>query len=422
VLATAIDTNGLPSADPATVGMSAARLAAVDRVVKRGISAGIFPGAAVAIGRDGYAVLSRGYGRLEWKTSSPAVDADESIYDLASLTKVIGTTTAAMVLFDQGKLPLDAPVKRFLPEFAGGLKDKVTIRMLLTHTSGLPAGALLEGRARSPAHAKQLVMQSTIHCTPGACFNYSDVGMATLGWVIERVSGEPLNRFLERTVFGPLRMRNTFFLPDSQLHARIAPTADYSKRKHMIRGEVHDENSYLLGGVAGHAGLFSTAADLSVFAEMMLNRGEINGTRIVADSTVRLFTTEHRFSRALGWEMSDSVHGAGWHLSERAYGHTGFTGTSIWIDPDREMFIVVLANRTYRPQIRRPGDAMADVRNDIADVATFSITADPVIRARAMPVAFRSDTAKSWDSAVRPKWRTALENRRPTNRPAAGAQ
>jgi CubicO group peptidase (beta-lactamase class C family) len=406
LLATLVNDDRVPSRDPAAVGMSAERLEAIDRIVHRGISGGGFPGAAVIVGHSGYSVLRHGYGHLEWLPSSPAV-TDTSIYDLASLTKVVATTTAAMILFDEGKLPLDAPVKQFLPEFSGGAKDKVTIRMLLTHHSGLPAGRVLWGK--SQAEARRLVLQAPLQTVPGKTFVYSDLGADVLGWVIEKASGESLDQFVAQRVFEPLQMHDTFFRPSPSMLNRIAPTQDESRRGYPLRGEVHDESAYVLGGVAGHAGLFSTAADLAVFAQMLVNRGELHGTRIVADSTVRLFTTEVAHARALGWETSNHVHGAGQLLGEHAFGHTGYTGTSLWIDPDRKLFVVLLTNRTYAPRSRHPADIISDVRNDVADVASLSMTGDPLMMSFAMPSAFRSDTARSWNLVGRPAWRAALE-------------
>jgi CubicO group peptidase (beta-lactamase class C family) len=421
LLAMSVQDDRLPTREPAAVGMSAGRLAAVDRIVRRGIAGGGFPGAAVIVGHDGYTVLHRGYGRLEWLQSSPVV-TDESIYDLASLTKVIATTTAAMILYDEGKLPLDAPVRQFLPEFSGLGKDLVTIRQLLSHRSGLPAGRILSA-AKTPAEARRMVLATPLGCPPGKCFTYSDLGADVLGWVIENVAGESLDKFVARRVFEPLHMHDTFFRPAPELDKRVAPTQDWSRRGHALRGEVHDESAYALGGVTGHAGLFSTAADLAVFAQMLLNGGALNGQRIVADSTVRLFTTEVADSRALGWETANHVHGAGEFFGSHAFGHTGYTGTSIWIDPERKLFVVLLTNRTYAPRALHPADVIADVRNDLADVASLSITSDRHMMALAMPTAFRSDTARTWSQLARPEWRAAVERgHRPVPAPVYAAQ
>ena len=228
---------------------------------------------------------------MSWDKSSSAVSADNTIYDLASLTKVVGTTTALMVLYDEGKIRLDDPVSQYIPQFSGGDKDRVTLRMLLEHRSGLPAGRDLWRIAHTPDEARAAVIATPLGCEPGRCYEYSDLGADMLGFVVEAASGEPLDQFLAGArVRTPLGMNDTFFRPADSLRARIAPTEIAPPRGYPLRGEVHDENAYALGGVAGHAGLFSTAADLSVFAQMMLNGGEYGGTRIIADSTVALFS------------------------------------------------------------------------------------------------------------------------------------
>ena len=380
--------------------MSAERLAKIDHVVARGISAGGYPGAAVVVGRRGAAVFERGYGRLSWEKSSAPVNADRTIYDLASLTKVVGTTTAIMVLFDEGKVQLDDPVSKFVPEFSGGQKDLVTIRMLLEHRSGLPAGRDLWRIASTPAEARQAVIETPLVCQPNQCYEYSDLGADMLGFVVEAASGEPLDKFLQERVFGPLGMTDTFFRPADSLRARVAPTEVAPPRGYPLQGEVHDENAYALGGVAGHAGLFSTAADLSVFAQMMLNGGEYDGTRIVADSTVALFTKRAAGTRALGWDTCGGSGSCGKYLGEDAYGHTGFTGTSIWIDPDRDMFVVLLTNRVHEARAKRPAKVIADVRADLADAAALSVT-DYADGPMAMPASFRADKAVGWNPPVR---------------------
>jgi CubicO group peptidase (beta-lactamase class C family) len=392
--------DGLPVNTPKSVGMSAARLASVDRIVMRGINAGGYPGASVVIGRKGYAVYQRGFGKLGWTTSSPRVTADRSIYDLASLTKVVGTTTAAMVLYDQGRLDLNAPVSTYLPAFSGGWKDSVTVRQLLTHRSGLPSGRDLWRIARTPDEARAAVLSTNLECKPGQCYIYSDLGADVLGFVIEAVSGESLDVFLHDKVFEPLGMNDTFFRPSDSLTYRIAPTEIAPPRGYPLQGQVHDENAYALGGVAGHAGLFSTAADLSIFAQMMLNGGSYNGVRILSDTTVALFTHRAAGTRALGWDTADGDGGSGKFLDSRAYGHTGYTGTSIWIDPERQMFVLLLTNRVHAARARRPAKVISDVRADLADAAVASVVDNPdnVI---AMPRTFRADKATGWNRPVR---------------------
>ena len=417
-VAAASASDGLPVKTPRAVGMSAERLVAIDRVVVRGIRAGGYPGASVVVGRKGAAVWQKGYGTLGWTDASGHVTADRTIYDLASLSKVVGTTTALMVLFDEGRIQLDAPVNKYIPAFTGGYKDSVTVRQLLEHRSGLPAGRDLWRIARTPAEARQAVIDTPLECKPGQCFIYSDLGADMLGFVVEAVAGESLDRFLAEKVFEPLGMTETFYRPADSLKARIAPTEVSPPRGYPLQGEVHDENAYALGGVAGHAGLFSTAADLSVFAQMMLNGGEYNGVRIIADSTVQLFTRRAAGTRALGWDTCDGNYGCGDHLSERAYGHTGFTGTSIWIDPDREMFVVLLTNRVHAARARRPAKVISDVRADLADAAAAAVTDDPD-NMLAMPVAFRADRAEGWNPEVRRHGRHATSKR---GRAAAAAR
>ncbi|HEY8311548.1 MAG TPA: serine hydrolase, partial [Gemmatimonadaceae bacterium] len=310
---------GLPIATPASVGMSAERLDAINRLVERGIAAGGYPGAAVIVGRKGKAVLQRGFGKLAWDESSADVSPTSTIYDLASLTKVVGTTTAVMVLFDQGRISLDAPVSRYLPEFSGGEKDLVTIRQLLTHRSGLPAGRDIFKVTHDPVEARRLILSTPLIARPGAQYEYSDLGADVLAMVVEKVSAQPLDEFLADYVFHPLGMYQTGFRPADSLDARIAPTGQ-SATGRAKRGEVNDENAFAMGGVAGHAGLFSTAADLSVFAQMMLNGGTYNGVRIIADSTVQLFTTRAAGHRALGWDTPTGSFGSGEYLSEHSFG------------------------------------------------------------------------------------------------------
>jgi CubicO group peptidase (beta-lactamase class C family) len=393
---------GLPPALPDEVGMSAERLAAINEVVTSGIRAGAYPGASVFVGRQGYAVLEEGFGHLTWGRNSTPVDPERTIYDLASLTKVIATTTAIMVLYDEGKVGLDDPVQKYIPEFKGGLKARVTIRMLLEHRSGLPPGRNLWKTAHSPAEAREQVIATHLYYRPNALFEYSDLGADMLGFVVERVSGETLDRFVAEHVFAPLGMHDTEFRPDPSLDYRIAPTESWSRRGYPLQGEVDDDNAYAMGGVAGHAGLFSSASDLAIFAQMMLNGGTYNGVRIVADSTVKLFTTRapHADGRALGWDTCSGDGGCGQFMGSSAYGHTGFTGTSIWIDPDRQMFVILLTNRVYDPKVRYSMTAIADVRADLADAAVLAVQDDPDAPI-AMPAGWRTERQVGWNRAPR---------------------
>jgi CubicO group peptidase (beta-lactamase class C family) len=400
-LVATVHSDALRLRSPAEMGMSPERLDNISRIINRGIAAGGFPGAAVIVGRRGAVVYEQGFGALSWGAGAAPVSTDESIYDLASLTKVVGTTTAAMVLFDEGKLDLDEKVSHYVPDFVGGKREMATVRMLLAHRAGLPAGRELWRKAKNnPALAREMVVTTKLAYTPGTGMIYSDLGADILGFVVESASGQSLDKFVAERVFRPLGMKNTGFLPADSLKPRIAPTEVAPPRGYPLRGEVHDENAHALGNVAGHAGLFSSAGDLAIFAQMMLNRGEYNGTRIVADSTVRKFTEEVARSRALGWEVGNGEHGAGEYFDEHAFGHTGYTGTSLWIDPDREMFVVLLTNRVHAARARRPSYVIADVRQDVADIAALSIL-DEGLAIAEMPDSFRSDRGENWNRAYR---------------------
>lgn len=390
------DTVALHRRPPADVGMDADRLALIDRAVKQGLIAGGFPGAAVVVGRRGAIVWEKGYGSADWGFGLPTVDATATLYDLASLTKVVATSAAAMVLYDRGKLGLDVPVSRYLPEFRGGEKARVTVRDLLTHRSGLPAGRDLSG-AHNARQARALVLSTPLDASPGTRTEYSDVGADVLGFVVEAISGEPLDQFVTRTIYRRLGLRNTLFRPDRGKRSRVAPTENHPRRGYPIRGEVHDDAAFALGGVAGHAGLFATANDLAVFAQMMLNGGKYNGVRIVSDSTIARFTERNAGSRALGWDMCIGGGSCGFHLSPRAYGHTGYTGTSLWIDPDQQMFVIVLTNWVHAPPAGpvAPIAVLADVRSDIADIAALSITDGPE-GVLPMPDRLRADRQIGW--------------------------
>ena len=396
VLLTLGDTTVLRQRPPAEVGMDGDRLALIDRAVKQGLAAGGFPGAAVVVGRNGAIVWEKGYGSAEWGFGLPAVNTRTTLYDLASLTKVVATSAAAMVLYDRGKLKLDAPVARYLPEYRRGNKARVTVRDLLTHRSGLPAGRDLR-RARNTREARRLVLETPLEAEPGMGTQYSDVGADVMAFVIEKITGERLDQFVERTVYRRLGLRNTLFIPGRDQRSRIAPTGNHPPRGYPLRGVVHDENAFKLGGIAGHAGLFATASDLSVFAQMMLNGGTYRGVRIVSDSTVARFTARTSRSRALGWAMCGGGGSCGFHLGQRAYGHTGFTGTSLWIDPDAKMFVIVLTNWVLPPYGNRvaPIAVLADVRSDVADIAALSIV-DIANHPLPMPDRLRADRKIGW--------------------------
>lgn len=375
-------------ASAAEVSMAADRLALIDHVMAQAIGAGGFPGAAVVVGRRGRVVLMRGYGTLDWDSSVP-VDPATTLFDLASLTKVVATATAAMILVDRGQLRLDDRVGRYLPEFARGPKARVTIHDLLTHRSGLPAGRALASSG-SPAEARRVLLGTALESPTGSASRYSDVGPDVLAFVVERITGEPLDRFVRRSVYAPLGMRSTMFRPPPRDRSRAAATGP------LPRGVVHDPAARALGGVSGHAGLFSTGADLAVFAQTMLGAGAGGAVRIASDSIVALFTRRTAGWRALGWDTCAGGGSCGHRLGPTAFGHTGFTGTSLWIDPERELFVIVLTNWVRG----RPGGAaspvavLSDVRGDVADLAALAVLDHGDWRA--LPDHLRSDLRIGW--------------------------
>lgn len=351
--------------------------ATFDALVEDGIRRGAYPGAALVIGRRDTVLVAKGYGRLTWARTSRPADADSTLYDLASLTKVMATTPALMLLVERGKVRLDAPVATYIPEFDGRGTAAITVRHLLSHTSGLRPTLPLWRQAAHSAAALQMVFATTPIASPGTRVIYSDLNAILLGEVVRRASGKPLDAFAARELFAPLGLRETMFRPSpsGQVWARVAPTGVW--RGHPVAGVVNDQNAARLGGVAGHAGLFATARDVARFAQFMLREGALpNGRRLLRPETVRAFVTRAaplgREARALGWEAvptGESVSSAGTLFGPRSYGHTGWTGTSLWIDPDRNLFVVLLTNRAFAPRARQSLTIVKEVRGRIADAA-----------------------------------------------------
>lgn len=358
--------NSAVAAQRGPSGETVAKLRDTVRVLlERARADSAFPGAFAVVGnRDG--VLAQfGAGGLEW-ASSPRPD-ENTLWDLASLTKVVGMTSALMQLTETGKVDLDAPVQGYVSEFRGRNKELVTVRHLLTHTSGLPNWRPLYKETSSPEAARALAIASELDTVPGVRMSYSDLGAIILGVLVERVSGEPLDQYLTRHVFGPLRMTSTQYRPPVSLRSRIAPTEYDPWRQKQLRGEVHDENAFALGGVSGHAGLFSTGHDVTRLLRMYLSGGSLDGARVVSAETIGRFTAVQDSTlsnRALGWETPNGSNSAGRLMKRPAFGHTGFTGTSIWVDPTRDVFVVLLTNRVNptRQNLRIGG-----VRTALAD-------------------------------------------------------
>ena len=333
----------------ATAGQEA-RFAPAFATVDSWVAKGAFPGAVLAVGQHGRLVALKAFGRIASSAGAPPMPVD-ALFDLASLTKVIGTTTAAEILYDRHQLDLDAPVVRYLPEFgAVPGHDRITVRDLLTHSSGLQSADMSWQYAKDRQGILQRLYAMPATDPPGTVFAYRDTNLILVGEIVARLSGQPLDRFLAREVFGPLGMKDTGFRPSPTLLPRIAPTEQDDRFRHMlVRCVVHDENAYVMGGVAGHAGLFSTARDLATFAELYLDHGSYRGKRLIKASTIDLFETRQNMppgsSRALGWDTPTAGGFAGPLASPRAIIHTGFTGTSIYIDPARDAFVILLTNR-----------------------------------------------------------------------------
>jgi CubicO group peptidase (beta-lactamase class C family) len=367
---------GIPAASPASLGFDSTRLAQVVQYLAAEVDSGAFPGAVVAVGRHGRLALLAAVGH--YGVDDPRPVEPGTIYDLASLTKVVGLTTACMLLVDEGKLALDEPVRHYVPEFRGPDKDRVTIRHLLTHSAGLPADLPLYDSTRTRAAALAAVDTATLLTPPGTHYLYSDLSAIVLMQAVERITGEPLDRLLTERVFGPLEMRATRFVPPPSWRDRIAPTENDTMFRHrLLRGEVHDESAARLGGVAGNAGLFSNAPDLARFAAMLLNGGAWDTLQLIRSETVAQFIERQHLppgsTRALGWDTpSDSGYSsAGTKLSQRGFGHTGYTGTSMWMDPDRDLFIILLTNRVNPT---RANTMILGVRPRVADLVLDALT------------------------------------------------
>lgn len=355
----------LPRVEPKTVGMDSAKLDRIDEVVNQAIAEGRLPGCVIAVVRQGKMGFLKAYGHRAVLPDREPMTAD-TVFDLASLTKPVATATAIMMLVEKGRLHLDDAASRHLPEFTGHGKERITIEHLLLHTSGLIADNPLADYEHDPETAWKRLCDLKPLASPGERFIYSDVGYIVLGKLVERVGGLSLDQFTHRHVFHPLGMRETGFLPDEKLRPRIAPTEMRMGR--WLRGEVHDPRAARLGGVAGHAGLFSTADDLAVFVQMLLNGGQVNGRRILDGKTVAEMTRPRQIPgglRALGWDVETAYSGnRGERFPVGSFGHTGFTGTSLWIDPASQTGVIFLSNRVHP-------DGKGNVNRLRGDVATL---------------------------------------------------
>ena len=330
------------------------RFAKVDDAVAAALERGDCPGAVVVVVHKDEVVFRKAYGQRSLQPEKSPMAAD-AIFDLASLTKPIATGTSVMLLIEQGKLSVEDKVSKHWPAFAANGKEDVTVAHLLLHTSGLTADNSINDYRDGRDKALERVANLKLEAPAGTRFRYSDVGFITLGVLVERITGAPVDQFAKKHVFEPLKMKHTGFTPSDALKDRIAPTGKRDGK--IILGEVHDPRSFLMGGVAGHAGLFAPADDLVRYSRMMLRGGELDGVRILKPETVKLFTKPHEVpstsnrkqSRSYGWDVDtgfSSQRGEVFPPGE-GYGHTGFTGTSIWIDPKSETAVIILSNRVH---------------------------------------------------------------------------
>ncbi len=384
--ATGAPVRGLARAAPEAIGLLSDRLKLIERAVEEAIQAKEIPGAVVLVARRGRIGYWKAIGDRAFEPQREAMTED-TIFDVASLTKVMATTPAIMLLVEDAKLRLDDRVKRYLPRFTGGGKDAITVRHLLTHYSGLRPDFELSKPWAGYEAALEELWNETTQSDPGKEFAYSDLNFIALGEVVRIASGKPLDAFTRDRIFSVLGMNRTSFRPPAEWRPRIAPTEsrarsllylkglDNSPRaQEILRGEVHDPTAWRMDGVSGHAGLFSCARDIAIYAQLLLNHGTYQGERLFAPITVEAMTTPRSPRgalplRGLGWDIDTHLSSPRGDLLAGGYGHTGFTGTSLWIHPATQTFIIILSNRVY-PDGK--GDA-THLRGVIANIVATAI-------------------------------------------------
>ncbi|MBK6537298.1 MAG: serine hydrolase [Ignavibacteria bacterium] len=359
-----------------------------EEIITQSIAKNYFPGAQLIVGDDNKIIYEKSFGNFTYDEFSPAV-TDESIYDLASLTKVIATTSAIMKLYQEGKIDINDKVVKYIPEFANNGKENINILNLLLHNSGLKAFIPFYKYYSTKEEVINAIYNAELDYEPDTKFVYSDLNAILLGFIVEKVSEQSLDKYCKENIFEPLGMRSTTFLPDDKMMDRIPPTEnDTYWRNRLLKGEVHDEAASILGGVAGNAGLFSNAEDLYKFMRLLLNNGSyynpysrgLKEEKLFEPEYVSLFTkrfTEvfYTNSRALGWDTKPDVLSSKYRMpcgeliSDNCFGHTGYTGTSIWCDRDRKLIIIFLTNRVYPS---RDNEGIREVRPDIHNAAIES--------------------------------------------------
>ena len=371
-LATVLEAASESSPPPLESIFHREKLAEMDTAIERAVAEHDCPGVVLWVERNG-AAYHKAYGN---RALVPAEEpmTEDTIFDVASLTKVIATTPSVMLLLERGRIKLEERAQTYLEEFKGDGKEAITIRQLLTHTSGLPAGIGRNPPWSGYDAAIRLACAERLVTPPGTVFRYSDINFFLLGEIVHRVSGLRLNEFAAREIYGPLKMTDTGFLPTDSKRARIAPTERVDGN--ILRGTVHDPTARLMGGVAGHAGLFSTAADLARYARMLLNLGELDGVRILRPETVKLMTSVQTSRslaarRGLGWDIDSGYsRPRGKIFPLGSYGHTGFTGTALWIDPFSKTLWIFLSNRVHPDA----GGSVLALESTLANLAAESVT------------------------------------------------
>jgi uncharacterized protein YbbC (DUF1343 family)/CubicO group peptidase (beta-lactamase class C family) len=366
ILSALIQAAGLPHATPDAAGMDAAHLARIDDIVAEGLAEKRMPGCVVCIGRQGKIVMLKAYGNKRLQPSEEPMTTD-TVFDMASITKPVATATSIMLLVERGQLKLGQRVASIIPEFAANDKDQITIFDLLTHQSGLLPDNAVKDYENGREEAIKKICALTLQAPTGTRFIYSDVNFILLGEIIRRISGKTVHEFSQENIFRPLAMSETGYLPGEKLKARAAPTEKREKADDkFIQGDVHDPRAWLLGGVAGHAGLFSTAEDLAIYAQMMIGGGQYQNVRVLAPQTVATMSQGYKivsgsrstmegvppnpavFLRGLGWDKRSGYSiNRGELMTDAAFGHGGFTGTVLWIDPQLELFVIFLSNRVH---------------------------------------------------------------------------
>ena len=379
-------------------GASSPDFAGVDELINAAIERGDIPGAVLLVQRDGKTIIRKAYGQRSLLSKRVPMTTD-TIFDLASLTKPVATATSVMLLIERGKIDIKAPVAQYIPEFGKNGKEKITVEQLLLHRGGLIPDNHLNDYKQGIAKAWENIFNLKPQWTPGSTFKYTDVGFLVLGELVKRVDGRTVNRFALEEIFQPLGMKHTAFNPPKSWHTRCAPTQQREGR--WMIGEVHDPRAYLLDGIAGHAGLFATADDLAIYAQMLLNEGEWNGKRVLKQETVRnmirgRWLPDGTGGRGLGWDVDtgySSPRGANLPRGV-SFGHTGFTGTSMWIDPVSKTAIILLTNRVHPDGKGRTVALRREVATAVVDAIEHS---HGDVQSREQPVLLGIDVMKRSD-------------------------